>query len=784
MRTFSPQILDFFICLIYNNRVKNGKILKIICPNKIKVGDNLKTKKSKENDNSIYTRPKRYLSLSIILVIVFILLLIKIATIQFVQGNSLKEAATKQQTTSRILSAKRGTIYDSTGTALAISADVDTITINPAKLLKESKKSPEFIAKGLSETFELDYETTLSKVNSTNSVETVVQKVEKDKVTKLKQWMTDNNISAGINIDEDTKRYYPYYNLASNLIGFCGNDNQGLTGLEYHWDQTLAGVSGKITTTQDASQDLISNQDAQYHAPENGSNLTLTVDINIQSIAEKYLEQACITNKCGNGGNVIVMNPNNGDILAMATYPDYDLNTPFEPNETLAANWDSLSSQAQNEALQNMWRNTAISNTYEPGSVFKVVVASTALEENIVQPDAAGLFYCDGDQEVADRIIRCANVGGHGYQSLRQALENSCNPAFIQLGQKIGAPTLYKYFEAFGLFNKTGIATSGEASGIFHNLSSIGPVELATTSFGQRFTITPLQMATAVSAVANDGVLMQPRIVKEVTNADTGAVTTVEPKSVRQVISLETSKQMLDMMESVVTDGGGKYGQVAGYSVAGKTGTSEATEGSTAGYVSSFVGVAPADDPQLVVLLTLYNPQGKDHFGGHIAAPVVSQILSEVLPYLDIPSKDSANTNNTKTNSSEISKTTLHTVTGKTATDAKKQLESQGFKCSYTCESTDIIVEQIPKAGTPLVDGSTVQLYSESTRKNKTKTTVPDLKGMSYSAAKVSLSSRNLNINVVGSGQVISQDPIAGTEVNEGTVITVTLQKDVGSSSH
>ena len=736
---------------------------------------------------------KRYLSLSVILLLFFILLLVKIAIVQFVDGPTYKTAATKQQTTSRIISAKRGTIYDSTGTALAISADVDTITINPQIIKKEKNKDiqklQEKIAKGLSEIFELNYDETYAKVTSSNNVETIVQKVKKDKVTELKEWMSENNITSGINVDEDTKRYYPYYNLASNLLGFCGNDNQGLTGLEYYWDQTLAGTAGKITTTQNAAQDLISNQDAQFYAAENGSNLMLTLDINIQSISEKYLKQACITNKCGNGGNVIVMNPNNGDILAMATYPNYDLNTPFQPNEDLSATWSTLSSQAQSDALQSMWRNTAISNTYEPGSVFKVVVASTALEENIVDADTPGIFRCTGAQEVADRTIRCANTGGHGYESLRQALKNSCNPAFIQLGQKIGAPTLYKYFEAFGLFKKTGIATAGEASGIFHNLSAVGPVELATTSFGQRFTITPLQMATAVSAIANDGVLMQPRIVKEVINADTGVVTTIEPKTVRQVISPETSKTMMSMMESVVTDGGGTYGQVNGYSVAGKTGTSEATEGSTAGYVSSFVGVAPANDPQLVVLLTLYNPQGKDHYGGHIAAPVVSQILSEVLPYLDIPSKESSankSSNNTakSSNTQDIKKTTLHAVTGKNATDAKKQIEDQGFKCVYTCESTDVITEQIPKAGTPLIEGSTVIIYSDETKKQKATTAVPDLNGMSYSSAKVSLSSHNLNINVVGSGQVISQDPIAGTEVNEGTVITIRLQKDVGSSSH
>lgn len=750
----------------------------------------MSTKKSKENIVNKQTRPKRYFSLSVILLIVFILLLFKIAHVQFFQGPWLKEAATRQQTTSRIISAKRGTIYDSTGTALAISAEVDTITINPENLKKnegDERAIQEKVANGLSKIFELDYDETLTKVCSTNSVETIIQKVEKDKVTELTKWMEENNIKTGINIDKDTKRYYPYYNLASNLIGFCGSDNQGLTGLEHYWDQTLAGKAGKITTTQNSLQELTPNQDAQYYAAEDGSNLTLSIDINIQSTAEKYLAQACVTNKCGNGGNVIIMAPKTGDIYAIATYPDYDLNTPFQPNEQLSETWNGLSQKAQSDALQTMWRNTAISNTYEPGSVFKVVIASAALEENIAEADISSVFHCTGAQVVADRKISCANSGGHGYQSLRQALQNSCNPAFIQLGQKIGSETLYKYFDAFGLFRKTGIETSGETSGIFHKIDNVGPVELATTSFGQRFTITPLQMATAVSAIANNGVLMQPRIVKEVTNANTGAVTTIEPKQVRQVISSETAKTMLSMMESVVTDGGGKYGQVTGYSVAGKTGTSEAIEGSTAGYVSSFVGVAPTDDPQLVVLLTLYNPQGKDHFGGHIAAPVVSQILSEVLPYLDVPSNNSLTTPGASTPSqttTDIKKTTLHAVTEKTAEEAKRLLEAQGFKCDYDCESTSIIKEQVPKAGTQLVEGAIVKLYSDETKDNKKVTEVPDLKGLSYNAAKVSLSSHNLNINVIGSGQVISQDPIAGTEVNEGTVITVRLQNDIGSSSH
>lgn len=743
----------------------------------------------KNNNKYKISNPKRYLVIYVIFIVVLVFLVGKISYLQFIKGSFLKDQATKQQTTSRVIAAKRGTIYDATGTALAISADVDTITINPAKFKRDTQEetvaTQEKIAKKFSELFELDYEETLEKVTSEDSIETIAKKVEKDKIIELQDWMKENKISAGINIDEDTKRYYPYSNLASNLIGFCGNDNQGLTGLEYSWDSTLSGTAGKITTSQDASQDLISNRDAQYYAPKNGSDLTLTIDINIQTIAEKYLKQACVTNKCADGGNVIIMSPKTGDVLAIATYPDYNLNTPFEPNESLSSNWDSLSDSAKSDSLQEMWKNTAISDTYEPGSVFKVVIASAALEENIVETDTPGIFYCSGAQQVVDRTIHCANTAGHGSQSLRQALQNSCNPAFIQLGQKIGIPTLYKYFRAYGFFEKTGIETAGEAKGIFHDEDNASLVDLATTSFGQRFTITPLQMITAVSAIANDGNLMQPRIVKEVTNTDTGSITTVEPRKVRQVISSQTSKEMLSMMESVVTDGGGKYGQVNGYTVAGKTGTSEATEGSTAGYVSSFVAVSPVDDPQLVVLLTLYNPKGNDHFGGHIAAPVVSQILSEVLPYLGIPSQNSS-TDITTQNSldSGLKKTTLHDVTGKTAAEAKDLLEEQGFKCSFTCDSTEIITEQIPRKGTRLVDGSIVRIYSEKTGKDKATTTVPDLKGMGYSAAKQALAAKNLNINVVGSGIVVSQDPIAETETYEGNVVTVTLQDYVGSSSH
>ena len=561
---------------------------------------------SKKYETTVkYSKPKRVLFLVTSLILLLVILIGRIAWLQFIQGSSLKEAAIRQQTTSRIISPNRGSIYDSTGKPIAISANVDTVTINPKKFIVEDSEEKtvelqEKVSKAFSEIFELDYNDVYSKVTSTNSVQTIAKKVEEDKIDKLKKWMEENEIYSGINIDTDTKRYYYYNNLASNLIGFCGDDNQGLSGIEYYWNSTLTGTPGKITTSQNAAQDIISNDNENYIPAENGSNITLTMDINIQTIAEKYLKQAVIDNECKRGGNIIIMEPSTGDILAMASYPDYDLNSPFTPNSTLEKNWDSLSSSAKSTALQNMWKNPAVSNTYEPGSVFKVLVSAIALEENLVETDTPGIFSCTGTQNIYGTEIDCAKKSGHGYQSLREALEHSCNPAFMQLGQKIGKETLYKYFDAFGLFTKSGIATAGEAVGTFHDLDKVGPVELATISFGQRFTITPLQMITAVSAIANDGVLMQPRIVKSVENTDTGIVTTIEPTEVRQVVSSETAEKVRSMMESVVLEGGGKYGQVVGYRVGGKTGTSEPAPGrEEEGYVASFLAIAPVENTKV-----------------------------------------------------------------------------------------------------------------------------------------------------------------------------------------
>lgn len=566
--------------------------------------------------------------------IIILLLTTRIGYIQFIWGPELSSMASSQQAQSRAITAKRGTIYDSTGKyILATSSSVESVNVNPTNIPSELKEK---VASTLSQIFELDYEKVLKKVSKRSSIETIAKKVDKEKTDKLRNWMTENGITTGINIDEDSKRYYPYNDLAAQVIGFCGSDNQGLDGVEAKYDDELKGTNGKIQRQTNAAGQSLGGE--EYIAAVDGNNLFLTIDMTIQSIVEKYLEEACIDNICTDGGSIIAMDPRNGDILAMATYPAYNLNTPYEPyTDELKSVWDSMEQKDKTIALQGMWRNKAISDTYEPGSVFKTVTASAALEEGIVTDiDAPGQFCCTGSIQIANARIKCWRYyRPHGSESLRQGLMNSCNPVFIGLGQKIGVTKYYEYLRKFGLFSKTGIRLPGEANSIFVKEEKAGPVELATISFGQRFEITPLQMVTAVSSIANKGTYIKPRIVKSIQNSVTGEITEMPVETGEQVISKENAEKVLSMMNSVVSEGTGKNAQVIGYNVGGKTGTSE--DGVNTGkYVTSFCGVAETDNPKIVLLITLYNPTGEGgHQGGGVAAPVGGKILSEVLPYLD-----------------------------------------------------------------------------------------------------------------------------------------------------
>ena len=569
-----------------------------------------------------------------VVIVIILLLTTRLGYIQLVWGAELNNQATSQQSQSRKITAKRGTIYDATGKyELAVSSSVEAVTINPTNISKENKEK---VAKALSDIFELDYEKVLKRLNKRSSIETIVKQVEKSKTDELRKWMEENQITTGINIDEDSKRYYPYGDLAAQVIGFCGNDNQGLDGIEAKYNDELKGKNGKIERQTNAAGESLG--DEEYISTIDGNSLILTIDMTIQSIVEKYLEEACIDNVCTDGGSIIAMNPKNGDILAMATYPAYDLNSPYEPHtDEQKAEWKNLDSQDRTTAMQKMWRNKAISDTYEPGSVFKTITSSAALEEGIVTDiDKQGQFCCTGGIEVAGVRIKCWRYyRPHGSESLRLALMNSCNPVFIGLGQKIGVTKYYEYLRKFGLFNKTGIKLPGEANSIFIKEEKAGPVELATISFGQRFEITPLQMVTAVSSIANKGTYIKPRIVKSIINSETGEKTDMPIETGEQIISKENAEKVLSMMNSVVSEGTGKNAKVEGYQVGGKTGTSE--DGVNTGkYVTSFCGVANTDDPQIVLLITLYNPTGEGgHQGGGVAAPVGGKILSEVLPYLD-----------------------------------------------------------------------------------------------------------------------------------------------------
>ena len=546
----------------------------------------------------------------IFFLIIIFLLIFRIAWIQFVNGEELQAMAYNQQTSDRKINPKRGTIYDATGeTVLAVSSSVETVSINPTTIKGEDKEK---VAKALSEIFEIDYETVLKKVKKKTSIETIIKKVDKEKTDELREWLIENNIDHGINIDEDTKRYYPFGNLASQVIGFCGSDNQGLDGIEARYDSTLKGEYGRIEKVIDATGGKSSSESESYVEAVDGKDLVLTIDMTVQSIAEKYLKNACIDNECTDGGNVIIMNPKTGDILAMAGYPNYNLNEPYEPyTDDLKAIWDTLSDKEQTTELQKVWRNKAIADTYEPGSVFKLLTASAAIEEGIAEPDKPNQYNCTGSIEVAGVRIRCWRYyRPHGSQSLRDALMNSCNPVFIGLGQTLGVEKYYEYLEKFGMLERTGIDLYGEAASIFLKEEKVGPVELATIAFGQRFEVTPIQMVRMVSVIANKGIEVKPRIVKEIRDSETGEVQTIPVEETGRVISEETANSVLSMMESVVAEGTGKGATVLGYRVGGKTGTSE--DGvNTNKYIASFMGVAPIEDPEVVILATLYNPTGE-----------------------------------------------------------------------------------------------------------------------------------------------------------------------------
>lgn len=749
---------------------------------------NKKSKEEKKRENKGIR--VRMVLVATVITIGFACVIGKMTYIVAVKGDEYKQAAYAQQTTSEVISPNRGTIYDSNGEVLAVSVSVDTVSVNPGEVryANNTTVDNETLATKFSEIFEgVTYENVMSQLESDSSVVVIARKVESDKIDELEAWMEEEGITTGINIDEDYKRYYPNGSLASTLIGFCGTDNTGLYGLEERWNSVLTGTSGQLTVTSDVNGDAISDELEEYVASENGSNIYLTIDSQVQGIAEKYLQEAVEENQATYGG-VIIMNPQNGEILAMANYPDYDLNDPQNVEATgLSDVWDTLDSDTKNSAFYELWANKNVSYLYEPGSTFKLLISAIGLEEGVVETDTEKDFLCEGYYTVVEGepAIACWRYyNPHGELSLRGALEGSCNPAFMQLGQRIGTETLYKYFRAFGLFDRVGTDIAYTPNSIFTEESKVGPIELATMSFGQRFSITPLQLVTAVSSIVNGGTLIEPKIVKQIENTDTGSVTTVEDSVVRQVISVETSEQVKDMMKSVVTDGTGGHAAVSGYEIGGKSGTSEPTVGNEdEGFVASFIGISPIENTEVVCFLALYGlTEEQEHQGGTVCGPVVGEILSEVLPYLGVTSTNSTATDTTEATVVEDTGSYVSSVTGQTVASARAKLEANGFEVVVPAgidENVTLVTDQMPKAGSYLENGSTIYLYT-SENDVRTSVAVPDVKGMSISEATSTLQNSNLNVIVEGTtGVVISQSITSGKEVEEGTIVTIVVKEEL-----
>ena len=520
----------------------------------------------------------------------------------------------------RDIKAARGRIIDATGKILATNKSVCTISVIHSQI-----DEPEKVIAALQKELGLTEEEVRKRVEKVSSIERVKTNVDKETGDRIRA----SGLS-GIKVDEDYKRYYPLDTMASTVLGFTGADNQGILGLEVKYDSYLQGTSGKILTLTDARGIEIENAGETRLEPVNGYDLYISMDSNIQQYCEQAAEKAYIK-KQADEVSVIVMNPQNGELMAMVNYPEFNLNEPFTLIEEMGADGTESADKKQ-ELLNRMWRNPCISDTYEPGSTFKIITAAAALEEGVVS--LTDQFYCPGYKLVEDRRIRCAKTSGHGAETFETGIMNSCNPVFIELGERLGVENYYKYFKQFGLTQKTGIDLPGEAATIMHKQENVGPVELATISFGQSFQITPIQLVTTVSSIINGGTRITPHFGVEVRETDGTLVETFSYDKREEICSGETSETMQYLLEKVVSEGGGKNAKIEGYAIGGKTATSQTLPRSEHRYISSFLGFAPADDPKVLVIAIINNPKGT-YYGGLIAAPVVKEIMENILPYLD-----------------------------------------------------------------------------------------------------------------------------------------------------
>ncbi len=717
---------------------------------------------------SIKAQNNRMVFIMILFILMLITVFVRMGYLQLVKGKELAEEALDHQMIEKTISANRGNILDRNGEILAQSLSVDTISINP-HILRDNTEDldKEDFAENIAKIFGLKKEDILKKVDSESSYEPIIEKQEKAKVDELRKYIRKHDI-VGVNIDPDFKRSYPYGKLASNVIGFCGTDNSGLEGLELELNDILIGKKGRVRTMPS----LYNTFKGEDINAEDGSNVYLTLDVKIQSILEKHLEEAHRYND-NDSSIAIAMNPQTSEILAMATAPTYDLNQPFKPIGIAEADWNKYSFERKQNIQQNMWKNTAITDGYEPGSVYKMVTAAIGLEENNTSTDKAGDFLCTGSHKVVDTSINCWSwYNPHGKLTLRDSIAKSCNPAFMQLAERVGKDTYYKYMEAFGLFDKTGVRLSGEQEGIKHELENVGPVELAVMSFGQRFTITPLQMLNAASTIANGGILYEPQIIKQINNPKTGGTEVLEPKVIRKVLSQQTSDEMMDMLHT----GCGIHARIPGYKIAGKSGTSEPQPGREAidGYVASFCAVAPADDPQIALIVVQKHPKGYGYVdGGSISGKVVNQMLREILPLIGVTKEGE------KQNIIQKDLATIPNVKDKSLSQARKELQERGFnvvvKTVLNPNETKVI-EQVPDPNIKLEKGSKIYLYVDKKDK-KTTVSVPDVLNKNINNATSILNKSNLNYIIEGkSGSVVKQEPEKGSIIEEGSIVKIQIK--------
>ncbi|MBQ2469987.1 MAG: stage V sporulation protein D [Ruminococcus sp.] len=724
----------------------------------------------------------------LILVVGFGATLLRLSFLTLVQGSELQEKAVGQQLSDTVLTAKRGSIYDAKGTTLAESASVWQVVLAPINF--DDDKQREAAARGLSEILGLDYENVLEKTQQKNYYTVVKRKIEveqRDKVIELMKTLTkEYDCGSVIQLLDDYKRYYPKDTLASAVIGFTGADEQGLEGVEYKYDKYLSGTPGRIITAKNARGTNMPFQYEQNVESENGNNIYLTIDETIQSICEKYVAQAVIDNNVMNRAGCICMDVNTAAILAMVTSDGYNLNDPYQLPSSEVDRIKQLPKEEQDKeeskALAAMWRNKCVADTYMPGSVFKMCTASMALEEGKIKDNSS--FTCGGYMRVEDYDIGCSVTSGHGTQTFLESFCHSCNPAFIQIGQLVGIDKFRDYYTAFGFSEKSGIDLPGEADDSFWPEGQMGMVDLAVASFGQNFSITPLSMITACAAVSNGGYVLQPYVVSKITDADGNVVKTMERKVKRQVISTETSERLCEMLAAYPEVNGAAGGAVPGYKVGGKTGTSEKIgiekNVSSFGkdYIASFCGIAPTDDPQIALLVFLDTPSGGGYYGSQIAAPLFTEIMSEVLPYLEISTdykeEDLAYLNVSAGDYTNIS-----------SEEAVTKVSNDGFIPEIVGSGTTV-VSQMPTVSSKMAQGGTIVLYTDNTTQPE-KVTVPDFKNaVAYEVNGIAaMNGLNVSYNgaVSASGVAVAQSVKEGTQVNKGTVIAVTFKANAEGGS-